>query len=230
MQQKPVGFHISDEALALGVRGAFATASGLDNQRYHPEFEGYRQGLAERLRHELTPESIVSDPVLRGFRDLHDAVGRSNRRFPSSAESLVALFLRRGVMASISPVVDVYNCVSLETRLSLGAHDLKKLQGDVTLGLLTGGERFVPLGRTEPEPVGAGEYGYRDESGEVLCRLEVRQSERTKLTGESTEGFFLVQGNRNTPRTQLEGALSRMLELLEGFCGGSPGERRVIGG
>jgi DNA/RNA-binding domain of Phe-tRNA-synthetase-like protein len=216
-----IEFRITPEVLALGVRGAFLTMSGLDNRRYRPEFSGYLGKLAERLRGELSEETFAADPVLKGFRDLHDAVGRSNRRFPSSAEGLAALFLRRGVIPSINPVVDVYNCVSLETRLSLGAHDVAKIRGDVTLRLTAGGERFVPLGRAEPEPVGAGEYCYVDGSGEVLCRLEVRQSDRTKVTEETTACFFLVQGNRNTPRGRIESALNRLIELTQRFCGGA---------
>lgn len=216
-----IEFSIAPEVLALGVRGAFLTMRGLDNRRYHPQFASYLRELVERLRGEVSEQALAADPVLKGFRDLHDAVGRSNRRFPSSAESLSALFLRRGVIPSISPVVDVYNCVSLETRLSLGAHDAMKIHGDVALRLTAGGERFVPLGRADPEPVGTGEYAYVDGSGEVLCRLEVRQSERTKVTEETTACFFLVQGNRNTPRDRIERALDRLIELTKRFCGGT---------
>lgn len=230
MEPRPIEYRIADEVLALGVKGACAVARGFDNRRYHPDFARYRADLVERLRGELTPESAAADPVLKGFRDLHDAVGRSNRRFPSSVESLVGLFLRRGILPSVNPVVDVYNAVSLETHLSLGAHDLDTLRGDVTLRLTAGGERFFPMGGAGPEAVGAGEYAYVDGDGEVLCRLEVRQSDRTKMTEATTAGFFLVQGNRSTSRAQVEAALARLVELTERFCGGRFEHSRVIGG
>lgn len=213
-------FRITDQVRRLGVRGAFAILEGLHNRAYHPEFEPHRRELTARLEGELEPDFVDTDPVLRGFRDLHDAVGRSNRRFPASAEALVTLFQRKRFVPAINPLVDVYNCVSLETRLSLGAHDVAKVSGDITLRITDGGERFVPLGRSEPEPVGAGEYGYVDGSGEVLCRLEHRQCEKTKVTADTTAAFYIIQGNAATGHDILEQALRRLVSLTQRFCGG----------
>jgi DNA/RNA-binding domain of Phe-tRNA-synthetase-like protein len=215
-----MNFHIADEVRQLGVRGAFVVMTGLDNRHYHPDFCAYRQALIARLREELVPGFVEDDRVLRGFRDLHDAVKRSNKRFPSSAESLVGLFQRKNLVPEINPAVDIYNCVSLETRLSIGAHDLAAVRGDITLRFADGRERFVPLGASQPEPIGAGEYCYVDDSGEVLCRLEHRQCERTKVTATTTAGFYIVQGNRNTGRDQVEHALRRLVELTSRYCGG----------
>lgn len=213
-------FRIADEVRRLGVRGAYALVCGLDNTAYHPDFAAWRAQLANRMESELTTDLVATDPVLRGFRELHDAVRRSNRRFPASAESLVALFARKRLIPRINPVVDIYNCVSLATRLSLGAHDLARVQGAVTLRLTRGGERFVPLGQAEPEPIQAGEYCYVDDGGEVLCRLEHRQCEKTKVTAATTACFYIIQGNRQTSGAALDGALRSLVELTQRFCGG----------
>jgi DNA/RNA-binding domain of Phe-tRNA-synthetase-like protein len=215
-----VEFSIADDVRQLGVRGAYVVLSNLDNTGYPSSFAAWREQLRQRLIAELTPDVVELDPILRGFRDLHAAVGRSNRRFPASAEALLALFQRKHLIPQINPAVDLYNCVSLETRLSLGAHDLAKVQGGVTLQLTDGGERFVPLGQAEPEPIQAGEYGYVDDSGEVLCRLEHRQCEKTKVTPATTACFYIIQGNRESSREVLERALRRLVELTARFCGG----------
>jgi DNA/RNA-binding domain of Phe-tRNA-synthetase-like protein len=215
-----VEFRIADEVRRLGVRGAYLVLSGLDNTAYSHAFTAWREQFRQRLIAELTGDVLRSDPVLRGFRELHAAVGRSNRRFPASAETLVELFQRKQLIPQINTVVDLYNCVSLETRLSLGAHDLAKVQGSVTLRLTDGNERFVPLGQTEPEPIPAAEYGYVDDSGEVLCRLEHRQCEKTKVTPATTGCFYIIQGNRESSREALERALRRLVELTQRFCGG----------
>jgi DNA/RNA-binding domain of Phe-tRNA-synthetase-like protein len=213
-------FRISEEVRQLGVRGAFAVIAGLDNRAYHPEFAAYRSALIRLLLQELQPGFVERNPVLQGFRDLHDAVARSNKRFPSSAEALVGLFQRKGVIPEVNQAVDIYNCVSLETRLSLGAHDMAKVRGDITLRLAQGSERFVPLGAAEPEPIHPGEYCYVDESGEVLCRLEHRQCERTKVTPATTHCFYIIQGNPNTSAADLERGLRRLVDLTCRFCGG----------
>jgi DNA/RNA-binding domain of Phe-tRNA-synthetase-like protein len=215
-----VRFRIEDAVRALGVRGAFAVLTGLDNRSVPAELDGYRRSLADRLAGELSADFIARDPVLAGFRALHDAVGRSNRRFPSSAEALVDLFQRKRLIPVINPLVDIYNGVSLETRLSLGAHDLDRVNGSVTLRLTDGTEHFVPLGASQPETVPPGEYGYVDDSGELLCRLEHRQCDRTKVTRDTTACFYILQGNAATPRTLLESTLDRLVSLTCRLCGG----------
>lgn len=214
-------FSIDEAVRALGVRGAFALLTGLDNTGVdQPALDAWRSELMEQLGGQITPTLIEQDPVLAGFRALHDAVGRSNRRFPASAEALASLFLRKGLVPAINPLVDLYNGVSLTSRLSLGAHDVARVEGDITLRFTTGTERFVPLGATRPETIGAGEYCYIDGSGEVLCRLEHRQCERTKVTTATAECFYIVQGNANTSRELVESTLAELVNLTRRFCGG----------
>lgn len=214
-------FSIAEPVRALGVRGAFALLTGLDNAAVDsPALAVWRDSLVTQLRAELTPELLTGDPVLAGFRELHDAVGRSNKRFPSSAEALVGLFLRKRLVPAINPLVDIYNGVSLTSRLSLGAHDLAQVQGDIELRFTVGTERFVPLGATTPEPISPGEYCYLDGSGDVLCRLEHRQCERTKVTTATTDCFYILQGNAATSRELIEATLARLVELTHRFCGG----------
>ncbi|MBI5440959.1 MAG: hypothetical protein HY900_07095, partial [Deltaproteobacteria bacterium] len=86
-----------------------------------------------------------------------------------------------------------------------------------------------PMGGAGPEPVGSGEYCYVDGTGEVLCRLEFRQAEKTKLTGETRDCLFLVQGNRNTPRSQVESTLQRLIDQLLFYCGGQVEHRWIAG-
>ncbi|MBX9962144.1 MAG: hypothetical protein K2Y35_03760 [Burkholderiales bacterium] len=214
-------FSIAEPVRALGVRGAFALLTGLDNVAVDSQaLAAWRDSLVTQLRAELTPELLTGDPVLAGFRELHDTVGRSNKRFPSSAEALVGLFLRKRLVPAINPLVDIYNGVSLTTRLSLGAHDLAQVQGDIELRFTAGTERFVRLGATTPEPISPGEYCYLDGSGDVLCRLEHRQCERTKVTTATTDCFYILQGNAATSRELIEATLARLVELTHRFCGG----------
>ena len=213
-------FHIAPAVRDLDVRGAFAVVVDLDNRSEPSGLAAWRNALIAQLRGELVPGFIETDPVLAGFRTLHDRIGRSNRRFPASAEALVALFQRKGLVPAINPLVDLYNGVSLETRLSLGAHDLTTMEGDITLRMTNGAERCLPLGAAAPEPVPAGEYGYVDDRGELLCRLEHRQCDRTKVTPATTQAFYILQGNAATPPAALEAALKRLFRLTHEHCGG----------
>ena len=65
--------------------------------------------------------------------------------------------------------VNIYNILSIESKLCLWAHDIYKVDGNVTLKISAGTEKFLPLGSEELKPVKAGEYSFVDDNNEVIC-------------------------------------------------------------
>ena len=191
----------------------------MKNVPRNDDFEKLKAEVLEGLKEKYTAETLTSDPVLAGFRELHTKVGRSNKRFVSSPENLVGMFLRNGTIPSINLIVDIYNLVSLESRLALGAHDISKIDGNVKLRITNGTEKFLPLGKTESEIIPRGEYSYVDDNNEVICRLEYRQVEKTKVTLDTRDCFFIIQGNAATSQEIVKAASQRLIDLLKQFCG-----------
>ncbi|GAB4261642.1 MAG: hypothetical protein Kow0092_11330 [Deferrisomatales bacterium] len=218
------------EVAALGIRATYLTCRGMENRAADGEFEALKERICRELAGRYTDEFLARDPVMAGFREVRARARRSPRRYPVSIDSLVGTLRRRGSLPSINLAVDIYNLVSLETRLTIGAHDLARVTGDVHLRLLTGAERFTPLGGSGPQRVVPGEYGYVDESGEVLCRLDYKQAESTKVTLETTACFFIVQGNEHTGAAYLADAARRIADLLVRFGLAGPGARIRLGG
>ncbi len=212
----------------VGVRGIYLTLHGLRNTQRAQGLDQYLANLIEQLKERYTAADLSSDCVLAGFKVLHERIGRSNKRFPAASDSLVRLLLRLGRLPQINPLVDIYNAVSLETRLALGAHDIALLGGGVELRFSRGDELFIPLGATEPEMIQSGEYGYFDASGEMICRLEHKQCEKTKVSAGTTDCFFVIQGNQSTDADCLEAAADLLTELAIQFCGGTPGPRWLV--
>jgi len=176
--------------------------------------------MTAKLSLELSADVMKNDPILAGFRELHSKIGKSNRRFPAASESLIGYFLSKGEIPAINPIVDIYNMLSLDSRLSLGAHDTDKVDGNIVLRLTDGSERFVPLGATEPVAVTSGEYCYIDDANDILCRLEHKQVEKTKVTDRTNSCFFIIQGNASTPASLLEKTTNRLAGLLAEHCKG----------
>lgn len=212
---------VASEVRALGVVARFFALYGLRNAATHAEFQLLTTQSEQRLLAEFTPERIKTDPILAGYRRLHEAVGCSNKRNIAAPESLLLFLLRTGALPQINLIVDIYNLISAQTRLSLGAHDIRQVSGAVQLRLTDGSERFLPLGAEEPKLVRAGEYAYIDDARDILCRLEVRQAEKSKITLETTDAFFIVQGNAATNDAYLDAATSELIALLQRFCGGT---------
>ena len=220
MPSEQFQFHISDAAQSLGLKAVCFVIEGARNQHTHPEFEKLKAQTLAQVTTDLSFEVIQTDPILSGFRVLHDAIGRSNRKNVASPESLLKLVLQTGGLPQVNLLVDIYNLVSVKTHLSLGAHDLSATSGNVQLRLTDGNETFWPLGSDKPKVVSPGEYAYIDDAHNVLCRLEVRQCERTKITLDTTDGFFIVQGNARTAETCLHEVANELLALIKRFCGG----------
>jgi DNA/RNA-binding domain of Phe-tRNA-synthetase-like protein len=213
-------FDISDEVLSLGLTGVYFTIGGLKNTKSSPEFDQLIERTEKEILAGLSKDLIKQDPILLGFRKLHETVGRSNRKNVAAPENLLAALLQTGHIPRVNLLVDIYNLVSIRSRLALGAHDIARIAGNVHLRMTTGSESFVPLGAPEAKPIAAGEYAYIDDGNEVLCRLEVRQVEKTKVTLETTECFYVVQGNSATSEAVLMTAVGELITLTKKFCGG----------
>jgi DNA/RNA-binding domain of Phe-tRNA-synthetase-like protein len=208
-----VEFRISDWAYRLGIRGAYACVHGMVPETVRTvalaaHFDRTIRATIERF----ADVDLAQDDVLRGFRQLH-ALVHADRKIIASPENLIRLVQKRGQLPRIHPLVDIYNLVSLETQLALGAHDLARTLSPIELRETTGAEAFWPLGAGQPVRVPAGEYAYIDAEGEVICRLEARQVEKTKITVETTTAFVIIQGNAFAGSERISQALAQFSEL-----------------
>lgn len=224
------GIVVSDDVLDLGLKADFFVMKGLKNEEGSEGLESYKKELFVRLISVYSqPGFVENDPILAGFRKLHDKVGRSNKKNVASPENLVKYFLAKASLPVISPIVDIYNCVSLESRLAIGAHDLTKISGKVNLRLTNGAEKFLPLGSPSDElkKIQTGEYGYIDDGNDVLCQLECRQAQKTKIMKETSDCFYIVQGNENTPAEYISKFRDELIRLTRQYCGGTETILRV---
>lgn len=218
---RTLNFKITQEVTNLGVKGIMSKISNIKNSKNSPEFDKYLENELENIKQQWVGKDYKIDSVLQGFRTLHEKVKRSNRKYPASPEELVRLFIETGRFPRINLLVDIYNLVSLKTRLALGAHDIDKVIGNITLRLTNGTEKFLPLGSKELIAVPAGEYSYIDDGNNIICRMEVLQVEPTKITKETTDVFLIVQGNSNTDQTYIKSGVNEVLNLINKCCGGS---------
>lgn len=214
-------FSTQKEVIDLGVKIITARVTDIENGDSNADFETYKNVELENIKQQWAGKKYKNDPVLAGFRDLHTKVGRSNRDYVASPEGLRWSFLERGRFPHINLIVDIYNLVSLKTGLALGAHDIDKVKGNITLRLTKGDETFIPLGKTEPVTIFPGEYGYVDDGNNVVCRLEVLQVEPTKVITESKDIFLIIEGNANISDEYVKQAAEEVCQTITKYCGGN---------
>lgn len=148
-------------------------------------------------------------PVFRGYLELHDEY-TDQKGIPSSSKALIDLILRRCSIPNINTFVDIYNAVSCLTGISIGAHDLFKLEGAPRLEVLQSDKWFKRIGNQGREKAKKGEYCYLDDAG-IICRMDIKQCERTKITLSTQNIFVIFQGHRHLGMVDLQ----RGVELLD---------------
>lgn len=220
MSYKSVSFDISENIIDLGLNGAYLAIGEINNKISDPKFDKLRQEILAEIKEDVSPTFIDEDKILQGFRLLHESIKVSNRKNVSSPENLILNYINKGYFPHVNLLVDIYNLVSIQTRLALGAHDLDKVTGNIHLKLTTGSEGFLPLGLNEQKPVRPDCYSYIDDANDIICWLEVRQVEKTKVTLESKDCFYIIQGNAHTNNDYIKAATERLIELTNEFCGG----------
>lgn len=215
-----IQFAVEKSVLDIGVKIVFLVIEGIDNTRISPEWMEKRKGIIANLLNDYKDIDYHADPVLEGFHILHDRAGVKRRKNIPASENLIRLLNKHGDVFFINQAVDIYNIISMESKLALGAHDIDRVDGNVTLRFTDGTERFVPIGRSEPVSNNPHEYSYCDDANEVLCRLEIRQVEKTKVDEKTTNAFYIIQGNEATDNEFLLATAQKILDETIKYCGG----------
>jgi methionine--tRNA ligase beta chain len=211
--ERYVEFSIDDKLAKAGVDVKLATVRGVSIRKSDGELEKLKKHAEEEIR----GLSVEGDPVIEGYREVY-------RRFRADVEPsmvhLISLVKEKGMLPNINTVVDAYNIVSATRRVSVGVHDLDRVVGGVRLAVTRGDEVYVPLGETEQAGVKPGEFAMVDDE-HVLCHLDSKQGQHTKIGFDTRNLLVYVQGNAETSGTYLDAALREICDLITRFNGGS---------
>lgn len=64
------------------------------------------------------------------------------------------------------------------------------------------------------------EYCYCDDSNEVLCRLEIRQVNKTKVDETVKNVLYIIEGSDETDEQLLLDVMQEVLDMTTAYCGG----------
>lgn len=209
---------VAADLLELGLCACAVVARNVKGGKAPPELLAYRKQAGARLATFWKNRSISAHPAVAEYHRLHEQFGAKGQ--VPAPEKLITYIRRKKDLTAAGPIVDCYNLVSARTLLSIGAHDLAKFTPPITLRTCTAKDMYTPLGQADPVSV-AGEYAYVDADYRVICRLEVLQGDFSKVTAETRDVVFFLQGNRLLPSTILLKGAWLLAEMITRFCGGS---------
>lgn len=149
------------------------------------------------------------------YRDAFKELGINPNKFMSSIEAMLTRTSKGKGLPNISPIVDLGNAVSLKYMVPLGAHDIDTLDGDIEVRFSKEGDIFIPLGTEETEILEDGELIYSAGDNVRTRRWIWRQSEQGKITNESKNIFFPIDGFANKNYESVISARDELAILLK---------------
>ncbi|QEV16800.1 B3/B4 domain-containing protein [Streptomyces alboniger] len=219
----PLTLTVSDEVrtLAPGFTHLAIEAHGLVNGPSTDDSSALLDDAARRLAVRLDGRAPHEDPHMAAWRAAYTAFGAKPSRTRNSAEALAKRALADGGLPRINTLVDVYNAISVAHLIPVGGEDLDLIKGGMRLVRATGTEDFVTAAAGEGvvEHPEAGEVVWCDDEGVTCRRWNWRQGPRTRLTEESVNAIFLLEGVG--PDAGLEAAGAELAGLLEKFSPGA---------
>lgn len=180
-----------------------------------PKVEEWKESLAAWVSSQgITLENLSSCPEVAGWRQVFGSMGVKPSKYRCSLEALLRRVLKENSLWTVNSVVDLYNCVSVRTLFPMGAFDLEKVKGDLSLRFGKEGETFSPLGKGDEERVSCEHVVYTD-SEKVCCWLwNHRDSRLVGLDETSRRAVFLVDRAFAPTAMTTETALEILWEKL----------------
>jgi arginyl-tRNA synthetase len=193
---------------------------GFDNNKSKTESEKILRDAEDNLRNKFTLESLIADNRARKYMDCFVKFGCDPDIFTPAHIALSKRVIENGQIPSINPMVNLYNAFSITNMTPFGGEDLDKVCGDFKLFFAEGGEKWYPIGSKKSKPAVEGELVWGDELNLSTRSLNWRQCERTKLTSNSKNGYFVMDGFRGVNDDLIKKAANEFLKQATEMFGG----------
>jgi DNA/RNA-binding domain of Phe-tRNA-synthetase-like protein len=177
-----------------GLRIVAITATGIDNSGTWPDVSARLDDLEHAVADGRWTPLGDDHPAIAIWHAAYRLFGTNPRRQRPSVDALARRLARTGRLPRISPAVDSYNLVSVTHAVPVGAFDLDRVEGHITIRFARDDDRFVPLGEPdEVEQPHPGEVVYVDDAGVLTRHWNHRDADRTKVTPDSRRVLFVLE-------------------------------------
>ena len=202
----------------IGVLAAF-------DMNTTPDEESLRQieTLLQECNHlaagHLTAEVFSENPSVAVWREAYRKF-KTKKGVRSSIEAMLKRVEKGNGVGSITPLVDLYNSISLRYALPCGGEDIDALAGDLRLTVTEGDDDFLALGDEHPDPTLPGEVCYLDDVGAVCRCWNWRDGQRTMLTEHTRNAVLVIESVDPARHTVLAEALETLAADIARHLGG----------
>src|SRR3989344_3955129 len=169
----------------------------------------------------LTNEILSAYPEIQSYRKLYKATGIDwHSRRPSPEALLRRIALKKGLY-SVNNVVDAYNLVVMNSKVSVGAFDLDNISFPTILRFAKKDEKILLLGDKVETTYKEGEIAYFDKKGGYNIDFNYRDAQRTAVTEKTKSLYINVDGVFDITKRQVENALQDSIRQILQYAGGT---------
>jgi DNA/RNA-binding domain of Phe-tRNA-synthetase-like protein len=166
------------------------------------------------IRSTATLEQLRDQPDIAAYRQFYWRLGIDPTKRRPSAEALVRRIIADKPFPRINPIVDRYNLISAENRISLGALSTDHLaEQKLTMRMAQPQEPFLGIGFPEPKPC-TGQELVLSVAGEIIALYPYRDSHKTRIRGDDSAVLFTLC---SVPGIENERLVATEKSLLEEF-------------
>ena len=211
-------FIVKREALDLGLKVVGIIIKNMNNSQMNKDILIFKEKAYKELKEKYKNFNIETDLILRGFNEIHKKIDIKRRKNIPINEYIIKRFLKSEPLEEGNCLIELYNIITLDSRLFIAIHDLDKIKGDVTLEI-TNNKKYVTV-KNEIKTINQDEYVYMD-AQDVIYRLDVDQSQKTLFTDNTKNIFITLEGNEATSAEYLMEVASEIIDLITTYCGGT---------
>jgi len=176
--------------------------NGIPKERT-PRIEAYVAEAMQTCRARWSGTELSAIPGVAAWRRAYKGFGIKSTSYRSSVERLVKRVLAGDEIPRINAFVDLYNAVSLDHVLCLGADDLDRVAGETYAELAfrfaREGDSFIDMAPAEgwpaEQPPKAGEVVYAAGSTVLCRRWNWRQDARSVVGAQTRRIVLTIQSN-----------------------------------
>lgn len=198
-----------------GVRIGVLVVLGMNNTKGKKEIAKLLDSEQEKKQKKLAEVDLKEHPKIAPWREIYRKFGSKPRKYRSSVEALLRRVVADNKLASINPLVDLYNYISIKHLVPAGAEDLDKVRGDIVLGFAKGNEKGKLIGSDDISTCDQSEAVYKDDLGFICRRWNWREGNRTKITPKTKNIVVVLEAVPAVNDQEFQAAVKEAVDLIQ---------------
>ncbi|MBN1160229.1 MAG: hypothetical protein JXA43_03315 [Candidatus Diapherotrites archaeon] len=192
-----------------GLNLAVAIVNNVQIKKTDNETQNVLNDFCEQIRFDINVDELKNDEIIKAYRNFFWSIKIDPTKMRPAAEALIRRIVNGKNIPFINNVVDAYNKVSVETKITLGVYDKGVITGELTVRFAKQGEKFLGIGMDAPIELTGNELVLADKE-KIISIYPYRDSNVTKVSDKTKNLIIVAYGVPGISLADLEKAVKKV--------------------